>query len=125
MHWGWENELQSNDRQKHLARLMIDAGADAVIGGHPHVTQEVSLYQGKPIVYSVGNFVMKETDNDQQRQGWVLQLELDKKGVQKLKTMSVQLDMEGIPTPSNLPNLPCWDRSQAKVRACMESSVKR
>jgi poly-gamma-glutamate synthesis protein (capsule biosynthesis protein) len=35
---------------------MIDAGADAVIGGHPHVTQEVDIYLGKPIIYSVGNF---------------------------------------------------------------------
>lgn len=100
MHWGWENELQSNDRQKYLARLMIDAGADAVIGGHPHVTQEVGHYRGKPIVYSIGNFVMKETDNEQQRQGWVLKLVLNKKGVQQLKIMPVQLDMAGLPTPS-------------------------
>ncbi|NBT93271.1 MAG: CapA family protein, partial [Betaproteobacteria bacterium] len=35
MHWGWEDPV-ANDRQRQLARLMIDAGADAVIGGHPH-----------------------------------------------------------------------------------------
>ncbi|HEY8908068.1 MAG TPA: CapA family protein, partial [Rhodoferax sp.] len=52
MHWGWENELTSNPRQRQLARLMIDAGADAVIGGHPHVTQEIEHYQGRPIIYS-------------------------------------------------------------------------
>ena len=74
MHWGWENEPQSNARQQHLARLMIDAGADAVLGAHPHVKQEVGLHRGKPVVYSVGNFVMKETDNAQQRQGWMLSL---------------------------------------------------
>ncbi|HEX8957834.1 MAG TPA: CapA family protein, partial [Burkholderiaceae bacterium] len=39
MHWGWENERVANSRQRQLAHLMIDAGADAVIGGHPHVTQ--------------------------------------------------------------------------------------
>ncbi|HEX5790765.1 MAG TPA: CapA family protein, partial [Luteolibacter sp.] len=56
MHWGWESE-PANDRVKALARLMIDAGADMVIGGHPHVTQEIEFYQKKLIVYSLGNFV--------------------------------------------------------------------
>jgi len=67
MHWGWENERMANARQRHLARTMIDAGADAVIGGHPHVTQDIEHYRGRPIVYSVGNFVMKATDNEAQR----------------------------------------------------------
>jgi poly-gamma-glutamate synthesis protein (capsule biosynthesis protein) len=64
MYWGWENEPIANARQRQFARLMVDAGADAVIGGHPHVTQDIEHYRGRPIVYSVGNFVMKETDND-------------------------------------------------------------
>lgn len=50
MHWGWENELVANARQRQLARLMIDAGADAVIGGHPHVTQDIEHIQGKPVI---------------------------------------------------------------------------
>ena len=43
MHWGWENEPTANTRQRQLARLMLDAGADAVIAGHPHVTKDLSL----------------------------------------------------------------------------------
>ena len=45
------------DNQVKLARKMIDAGADAVIGAHPHIPQTVDWYRGKPIVYSLGNFV--------------------------------------------------------------------
>ena len=118
MHWGWENEPRSNARQQHLARLMIEAGADAVIGAHPHVTQEVSLHRGKPIIYSVGNFVMKETDNDEQRKGWVLRLELDTKGVSRLQTLPVQIDMQGMPTRARGLSTPCWQRADRSVGAC-------
>ena len=40
-----------------MGRQYIDAGADLVIGSHPHVLQGIEYYQGKPIVYSLGNFV--------------------------------------------------------------------
>ncbi|HTZ00475.1 MAG TPA: CapA family protein [Rhodocyclaceae bacterium] len=44
MHWGWEMEPQPGERQRQLARLMIDAGADAVVGGHPHIVQGTEVY---------------------------------------------------------------------------------
>jgi poly-gamma-glutamate synthesis protein (capsule biosynthesis protein) len=118
MHWGWENELTSNARQRQLARTLIDAGADAVIGGHPHVTQEIEHYQGKPIIYSVGNFVMKETDNANQRIGWVLRLQLDKLGVSSFDTRVAQISLDGIPRPDREAASPCWNRGQAGVRLC-------
>lgn len=118
MHWGWENELTANPRQRQLARTMIDAGADAVIGGHPHVTQDIDIYRGKPIVYSVGNFVMKETDNDNQRQGWVLQLRLDARGIAGFTTHSARLDMEGIPQRVLGMKTPCWQRGSVGVTVC-------
>ncbi len=118
MHWGWENELTSNARQRELARLMVDAGADAVIGGHPHVTQEIEHYQGKPIVYSVGNFVMKETDNANQRRGWVLRLQLDKQGVRGFDTAVAQINLDGIPQRDRNAESPCWHRGDAAVGVC-------
>jgi poly-gamma-glutamate capsule biosynthesis protein CapA/YwtB (metallophosphatase superfamily) len=54
MHWGWEHEPEACARQRDLARRMIDAEADVVIGGHPHVTQGVEEYRGRLIVYSLG-----------------------------------------------------------------------
>lgn len=118
MHWGWENELTANARQRQLARTMIDAGADAVIGGHPHVTQDIEHYQGKPIVYSVGNFVMKETDNANQRLGWVLRLQMDASGVTAFDTRVAQIDADGIPTRKPGAASPCWRRGQAQVGQC-------
>jgi poly-gamma-glutamate capsule biosynthesis protein CapA/YwtB (metallophosphatase superfamily) len=118
MHWGWENELTANTRQRQLARTMIDAGADAVIGGHPHVTQDTEIYKGKPIVYSVGNFVMKETDNDNQRRGWVLQLDISKSGVQRFQTHGARIDFDGIPRRDPSANGPCWSRGSGQPGNC-------
>ena len=119
MHWGWENERTANDRQRQLARVMVDAGADAVIGGHPHVTQDIEHYRGKPIVYSVGNFVMKETDNNNQRRGWVLRLKLDKHGVRGFDTRVAQISYDGIPTLDRTAASPCWNRGDAGVGLCL------
>ena len=118
MHWGWENERVANDRQRQLARKMIDAGADAVIGGHPHVTQDIEHYRGVPIVYSVGNFVMKETDNDFQRQAWVLRMTFDRQGATGFDTHVVRIGMDGIPTHDSTARSPCWTRGDGQVGEC-------
>lgn len=55
-HWGIEREFYPEDYQKSLGRKCIDWGADLVIGCHPHVIQGIEEYQGKYIVYSLGNF---------------------------------------------------------------------
>jgi poly-gamma-glutamate synthesis protein (capsule biosynthesis protein) len=118
MHWGWENELRGNARQWQLAKLMVDSGADAVIGGHPHVTQDVGLYKGKPILFSVGNFVMKETDNDNQRKAWVVKLEMDKQGIKSFFGQPIVIDMKGIPKMARKAIGPCWSRGAKSVGQC-------
>ena len=55
-HWGTEKEYYPNENQKKVAHDLIDAGADLVIGNHPHVLQGVEVYNGKVICYSLGNF---------------------------------------------------------------------
>lgn len=118
MHWGWENESSAGVRQRQLARLMIDAGADAVIGGHPHVRQDIEHYKGKPIIYSVGNFVMQDIDNPNQAIGWVLRLQLDRQGVQRFDTRVAHLDSDGLPHPAPDDKSPCWQRGQSAVTLC-------
>lgn len=56
VHWGIERAEFPKNYQRNLAKQYIDAGADAVIGCHPHVMQGVEFYNGKPIAYSLGNF---------------------------------------------------------------------
>ena len=96
VHWGWEYE-PANDRQKALARLMIESGADVVVGGHPHVTQEVEYHQGKLIVYSVGNCVFDGFDPGPSRQGWIFRLRVDPRGMVAWDTLPVKIDDEGTP----------------------------
>jgi len=55
-HWGTERENYPDDVQKELAHAAVDAGADLVLGHHPHVLQGIETYHGKQIVYSLGNF---------------------------------------------------------------------
>lgn len=56
MHWGSELDPLPRPWQQVMGRKFIDAGADAVVGAHPHVVQGIELYRGKYIVYSLGNF---------------------------------------------------------------------
>lgn len=60
IHWGVEYEHQFNKVQQNLAHSLIDAGADLIIGHHPHVVQGMEIYQDKAIFYSLGNFVFDQ-----------------------------------------------------------------
>ncbi len=60
IHWGNEYEHEYNAKQQDLAHLMIDAGADVIIGHHPHVVQGMEIYNNKPIFYSLGNFIFDQ-----------------------------------------------------------------
>ncbi|MCU0607366.1 MAG: CapA family protein [Candidatus Edwardsbacteria bacterium] len=56
VHWGAELMDRPKDYQVRLAHAAIDAGADLVLGHHPHVLQGLELYKGRLIAYSLGNF---------------------------------------------------------------------
>jgi poly-gamma-glutamate capsule biosynthesis protein CapA/YwtB (metallophosphatase superfamily) len=118
MHWGWERELQPSERQRQLARLMIDAGADLVVGGHPHVTQGVEYHQGKLIVYSLGNFVFDGFDYAAGRSGWLLRLTLDKRGLLAWDTLAAEIDDDGTPHPHAGIATPCGRRGDPVIREC-------
>ncbi len=117
MHWGWELEPAPGARQKQLARTMIDAGADLVVGGHPHITQGAEYYRGKLIVYSLGNFVFDGFDSAPAKRGWVLRLTLDKHGLIAWDTLAAQMDEEGTPHPLLDEATPCGQGGKAGARA--------
>lgn len=60
LHWGGEYAARPTSEQVKLARRMIDAGADLVVGGHPHVVQPLEPYHGGWIAYSLGNFIFDQ-----------------------------------------------------------------
>lgn len=68
-HWGAEYEPIAHQWQVAAAHQFVDAGADAVIGGHPHVVQNVEEYRGKKIYYSLGNFIFDQYFSDETMRG--------------------------------------------------------
>lgn len=56
VHWGTEYSTKLENVQLVTGKEYLDAGADAVIGGHSHCLQGMEYYQGKPIIYSLGNY---------------------------------------------------------------------
>lgn len=97
MHWGWEEETEPSERQRALARLMIDAGADMVVGSHPHVTQGFEMYRGKLVVYSLGNFLFNGFSTDDTTTGWMLNADFISSGLTAWDIQTVRLDSEGLP----------------------------
>lgn len=79
-HWGIEKQYYANDDQRSLAHFTIDAGADAVIGSHPHVVQGTETYQNKPIIYSLGNFCFGGNRNPGDTDSMIYQLSYTFKG---------------------------------------------
>jgi len=118
MHWGWEHARHASQRQRELAHLMIEAGADAVVGGHPHVTQDTELYRGKPIIYSLGNFLFDGFSDEDNNTGWLLRLELDRQGVRRWRTYVAHIDRQGVPHPGSFTAGNCWERGQESASQC-------
>jgi poly-gamma-glutamate capsule biosynthesis protein CapA/YwtB (metallophosphatase superfamily) len=101
VHWGPELVAEPRAADRRLARKMIEAGAAAVIGAHPHVTQTVDVHRGAPIVYSLGNFVFDYYPVDPPEwTGWVATLTFAKGRGVELETRAVVLDAAGLPRPA-------------------------
>lgn len=79
VHWGKELASYPEKYQVHLAHQYIDAGADIVLGHHPHVLQGFELYQGKVIAYSMGNFIFTSR-SEITRDSAMLVVEQDQEG---------------------------------------------
>lgn len=75
-HWG-EEYVPFNTRQKTLAESSIDAGADMIIGHHPHVIQDYTTYKEKPIFYSLGNFIFDQHFSPETMRGLIVSATLD------------------------------------------------
>ena len=74
IHWGDEYEHSFNIYQKEVGRSLIDAGADIIIGHHPHVVQGLEIYKGRPIFYSLGNFIFDQYFSPDTQKGLALEI---------------------------------------------------
>ena len=84
MHAGDEYEPLPNDSQMAFAHAAIDAGAEMVIGHHPHVVQTMEIYKGKYIFYSLGNFIFDQMWSRETREGLLIKAAFTKEGVKNV-----------------------------------------
>ncbi len=92
IHWGTEYKNTSNDFQKKIAHDLIDNGADLIIGHHPHTVQEIENYNGKLIIYSLGNFIFDQYFSRDTQEGLAVNLTISKDGLQTTELIGVTID---------------------------------
>ena len=89
MHAGIEYAGKPNNSQINFAHAAIDAGANLVIGHHPHVVQTLEKYKGKYIFYSLGNFVFDQPQSEETKEGLAIKVYFAKNGINKISLLPV------------------------------------
>jgi poly-gamma-glutamate synthesis protein (capsule biosynthesis protein) len=80
-HWGEEYKLGFTSAQQKVAHDFVDAGADVVIGTHPHVVEPIEIYGGKIIFYSLGNFIFDQASTGPTSRGLAVKISLTQDSV--------------------------------------------
>lgn len=99
LHWGNEYIHKPSMEQRNLAYKLIDAGADVIIGHHPHVIQPYERYKGGHIVYSLGNFCFDNPFQSRQfskGMGVTITFCAAEKAIQDVALFGVKLKQEGL-----------------------------
>jgi hypothetical protein len=137
MHWGTEYSTAPDDAQQALARVITEAGADLVVGSHPHVAQGMQLESRSErsaiVAYSLGNALFDQADREETRQGLALDCIVDIHGVKRARLIpletiagadgykltitdgasgSATLRRAALSTPQNLQWRAIWDVAQ-------------
>lgn len=97
MHAGNEYAREPNKQQKEFARAAIDAGADLVIGHHPHWVQTTEIYRGKLIIYSLGNLVFDQMWSRPTQQGAIVKAYFSGKELRQAEIIPVHIYDYGQP----------------------------
>ena len=100
VHWGIERDPCPSSTQRIVAQQLLDAGADAVIGHHPHVLQPVEFSGGRLVAFSLGNFVWEPRQGLSGETG-VLQVDFDGDQVVGWTFHPHLLDADGVPVPAD------------------------
>ena len=87
-HWGSENEKVVDPAIRRFAHAIIEAGADVILGHHPHLPQGVELHQGKPIFYSLGNLLFGHA-HDYWTDNVLLRLSIRRKGLARAELLPI------------------------------------
>ncbi len=125
LHWGLEMSSYPTPEDRELARRIAGAGADLILGHHPHVIQGVERLGQTHVAYSMGNFIFDIDagrvehgfDPEDLRSAYMVEAELGASGVAKLRTIPIWLDDDGIGTVAGGER---GERIAKRVRSCSE-----
>ncbi|MFH1789949.1 MAG: CapA family protein [bacterium] len=101
MHSGTEYIGEPNHSQSNFAHAVIDAGADLVIGHHPHVVQTMEKYKGKYIFYSLGNFIFDQMWSQETKDALTAKIYFTKDGITKISFLPVVIENFAQPRMAN------------------------
>ncbi|MEK7635680.1 MAG: CapA family protein [Patescibacteria group bacterium] len=90
-HWGEEYQTRSNKKQQEIGRALAEAGADLIIGHHPHVVQELERYKNSWIAYSLGNFIFDQNFSDETMNGLMLKAEIQDKKIKIVEPIDLKI----------------------------------
>ncbi len=120
-HWGVEYKTIHNNRQEELAHTAIDNGADMIIGHHPHVIEDLGEYKGKPIVYSLGNFIFDQYFSVDTMRGMFYSATFEGKNLikteNKIITLNKKYQPEGISSVEEIE-----EKDEENNTACLKSN---
>lgn len=99
LHWGDEFMPVPSPQQVAIAHRLVDAGADIILGHHPHVLQGIETYKGKLIAYSLGNFVFDQEWSEDCRRSIILNIVLSRESTVEYQAIPVRLNDYFQPVP--------------------------
>jgi len=91
-HYGEEYALEPNQFQKDISQAAIDAGADLVIGHHPHVVQPTERYKNGFIAYSLGNFVFDQGFSDETQKGLLIRVLVENGKIKEIIPVDIRIN---------------------------------
>lgn len=129
IHWGVEYSHLPSTFQKELAAQIVESGADVIIGHHPHVIQGMEFINGRPVFYSLGNFIFDQWFSDATQEGMAVGISLKKPAIYNDQGISVQgpdIDLYLIPLQieKGVPFQPATERASAVLEKFYKYSLK-
>ena len=91
MHWGTEYTRSPNEFQKRMGRFLIDNGVDLVVGNHPHWVQDYEIYNGKYILYALGNFTFDQEWSKETKEGVIARVVVKDKKVTEVGFTPIEI----------------------------------
>lgn len=97
VHWGEEYKDLANINQKAWAKKLVELGADVVVGHHPHWVQNTETINGKPVYYSLGNFVFDQMWSEETKKGLLVKLTFENGELAKQELLPTYIKAWGQP----------------------------